>query len=154
MIVDAQYGALSSFSSRGLDSTKKSRTVNPDHIDVKIALQALVHNSQLVIPAGRSKAGLMGFYDPALGSKKRLRVRYLYRGRLHEVRPCGVSLALESIETGLTLLSCPHDRSRSTTTPQLWLPCEVSSTRLQSSEVTLTQATDASFSALAEHALE
>ena len=86
VIVDAQYGALSSFSSKGMDP-KKSRTANPDHIDVKIALQALVHESQLMIPAGRSKAGLLGFYDPALGSKKRLRVRYLYRGRLHEVRP-------------------------------------------------------------------
>ncbi|KAL7416167.1 hypothetical protein BDY24DRAFT_257323 [Mrakia frigida] len=90
IIVDAQYGALSNFSGRGLGLTnsKKSTTsskANPDHIDVKIALQALVNDSQLIIPAGRSKAGLLGFYDCALGSKKRLRVRYLYRGRLHEV---------------------------------------------------------------------
>ena len=77
IIVDAQYGALSNFSSRGLGlglkrtTTPPSSKANPDHIDVKIALQALVNDSQLIIPAGRSKAGLLGFYDCALGSKKR-----------------------------------------------------------------------------------
>lgn len=82
IIVEAQYGALSNFSSRGLGGlglptskptipSSSTSSSNPDHIDVKIALQALVNESQLIIPAGRSKAGLLGFYDCALGSKKR-----------------------------------------------------------------------------------
>lgn len=50
-----------------------------------VALQALVANSQLVIPAGRSKANLLGFADVAYGEKKKLRVRYSFKGRMHEV---------------------------------------------------------------------
>lgn len=54
------------------------------YCDVKIPLQALVSKSKLVIPGGRSKSNLLGFYDPAMGEKKVLRVRYLFRGQLHE----------------------------------------------------------------------
>lgn len=91
VILSATYGNLKSFSSAGLgnaqdnptgtDSSSKRR---PDFIDVAVALQALVADSQLVIPPGRSKAGLLGFFDPCLGRRKALRVRYLFRGRLHE----------------------------------------------------------------------
>ncbi|CAO1618942.1 unnamed protein product [Parajaminaea phylloscopi] len=52
--------------------------------DVKVPLQALVNKSKLVIPGGRGKANLLGFYDPAMGEKKVLRVRYLFRGQIHD----------------------------------------------------------------------
>lgn len=52
-----------------------------------VALQALLppNSSQLVIPPGRSKSSILGFYDPAIGEKKQLRVRYRFKGNLHEV---------------------------------------------------------------------
>lgn len=50
-----------------------------------VALQALVTSSQLIIPVGRSKVNLLGFFDCAYGEKKRLRVRYSFKGRRHEV---------------------------------------------------------------------
>lgn len=31
----------------------------------------------------------MGFYDPVPGEKKELRVRYLFKGRLHEISVAG-----------------------------------------------------------------
>ena len=49
-----------------------------------MALASLVSSSQLVVPGGRSKSNLLGFYDCAMGSKKRLRVRYEFKGRPHE----------------------------------------------------------------------
>ena len=54
-------------------------------IDVALPLQALVLNSQLIIPANRSKAGLVGFYDPSVGSRKELMVRYSFQRRTHTV---------------------------------------------------------------------
>lgn len=81
IILSATYGALKSFSSSGLHSSE----TGADHIDVTCALQALVQDSQLVVPPGRPKSGLLGFFDPALGRKKILRMRYTFRGRLHEV---------------------------------------------------------------------
>lgn len=71
----------STSSSPDSDSSDRRRE---DHVDVTVALQALVADSQLVIPPGRSKAGLPGFYDPCLGRAKALRMRYTFRGRLHE----------------------------------------------------------------------
>ncbi|KAF8512661.1 hypothetical protein BU17DRAFT_53907 [Hysterangium stoloniferum] len=52
-------------------------------VDVTVALQAQVHDSQLMIPGGRSKAGLLGFYDPSPGARKRLKVEYLFHDALH-----------------------------------------------------------------------
>ncbi|KAF8970217.1 hypothetical protein BDZ97DRAFT_131299 [Flammula alnicola] len=52
-------------------------------VDVTIPLQALVRNSQLHIPGGDTKAALQGFSDPAPFASKSLRVRYLFRGRVH-----------------------------------------------------------------------
>lgn len=49
-----------------------------------VALQALVANGQLVIPGGRSKSHLLGFYDCAYGERKQLRLRYTFKGRVHE----------------------------------------------------------------------
>ncbi|CAO1630723.1 unnamed protein product [Sympodiomycopsis kandeliae] len=54
------------------------------YCDVKIPLQALVNKSKLIIPGGRTKSNLLGFYDAAIGEKKVLRLRYLFRGRIHE----------------------------------------------------------------------
>lgn len=62
--------------SNGIDSTTA---------DVRIALQLLVNNSMLLIPEGRTKSGILGFWDPALGSRsKRLYVKYWFKKRLHE----------------------------------------------------------------------
>jgi len=51
--------------------------------DVTIAIQALVHKSQLYIPGHRSKSGLQGFYDLAPRCAKSLRIRYTFGGRTH-----------------------------------------------------------------------
>ncbi|SJX63177.1 uncharacterized protein SRS1_14001 [Sporisorium reilianum f. sp. reilianum] len=53
--------------------------------DVKIPLQALIQRAQLIVPAGRSKAHLLGFHDPAMGEQKHLSVTYAFRGALHHV---------------------------------------------------------------------
>lgn len=53
--------------------------------NVRVQLQMLVQQSQLVIPAGRSKSKLLGFFDPCVGERKQLYIRYLFRGRLHEL---------------------------------------------------------------------
>lgn len=67
-------------------------TANSDqkirNLDVTIPIQALVQSSQLIIPGGRSKSGLLGFYDVAIGEEKRLKIRYLFKEKLHEVE-CG-----------------------------------------------------------------
>ncbi|KIP02137.1 hypothetical protein PHLGIDRAFT_130897 [Phlebiopsis gigantea 11061_1 CR5-6] len=73
VIVDARYGPTEygDDAVQGLD------------VDVTIPLQALVNNSQLYIPGGRSKSGLQGFYDPVPSVHKTVRVRYTFRGRPH-----------------------------------------------------------------------
>ncbi|KAG0216328.1 hypothetical protein BGX33_000213 [Mortierella sp. NVP41] len=53
--------------------------------DVTIAVQALVNNSQLFMPGGHSKNHVLGFYDPCLGEKKQLRIRYEFQKTMHEV---------------------------------------------------------------------
>ncbi|GJJ77190.1 DnaJ homolog subfamily C member 11 [Entomortierella parvispora] len=69
VIIEATYGNLSA----GLVA------------DVTIAVQALVNNSQLAMPGGHSKNHVLGFYDPCLGEKKQLRIRYEFQKKLHEV---------------------------------------------------------------------
>ncbi|KAF8755538.1 hypothetical protein RHS01_05219 [Rhizoctonia solani] len=73
IISEAHYGPAKS-----IDDKNKT-------IDVSAPLQLLVNSSQLVIPGGRSKAGLLGFYDPCLGERKSLQVKYTFRSRLHQV---------------------------------------------------------------------
>ncbi|KAJ7695448.1 hypothetical protein B0H17DRAFT_433151 [Mycena rosella] len=51
--------------------------------DVTIPLQALVRNSQLYISGRHPKPSIQGFLDPAPFTHKSLRVRYLFRGRMH-----------------------------------------------------------------------
>ncbi|EIM20678.1 DnaJ-domain-containing protein [Wallemia mellicola CBS 633.66] len=72
IILEADYG-----SSENLQ--------NNERIDVRLPLMALVNDGQLYIPKGTSKAGLLGFYDPCLGEKKNLHLKYQYQLRIHEV---------------------------------------------------------------------
>lgn len=53
--------------------------------DVQVPLQMLVSQSQLIIPAGRSKSKLIGFFDPCVGERKQLLIRYMFQGALHEL---------------------------------------------------------------------
>ncbi|KAI9104664.1 hypothetical protein DFS34DRAFT_604008 [Phlyctochytrium arcticum] len=55
------------------------------YIDVTIAIQSLVNNSQLHVSGGHSKSNIIGFYDPCLGEAKRLRITYRFQGKLHQV---------------------------------------------------------------------
>ncbi|KAF9586556.1 hypothetical protein BGW38_002313 [Lunasporangiospora selenospora] len=73
VIVEAIYGNLNADPELGLT------------VDVTIAIQALVNNSQLTMPGGHSKTHILGFYDPCLGEKKHLRIRYEFQRRLHEI---------------------------------------------------------------------
>ncbi|KAI1315551.1 hypothetical protein EDD11_000624 [Mortierella claussenii] len=73
VVLEAHYGNLSAAPELGLVA------------DVTIAVQALVNNSQLTMPAGHSKTHILGFYDPCLGEKKQLRIRYEFQRRMHEV---------------------------------------------------------------------
>jgi DnaJ family protein C protein 11 len=54
-------------------------------IDITIPIQNLVTNSQLFISGGFSKSNMIGFYDPCLGEKKRLRIEYRFQERMHWV---------------------------------------------------------------------
>ena len=50
-----------------------------------IPIQALVNQSQLHIIAGIPKSELVGFYDAAYKETKKLRIKYKFQGRLHQV---------------------------------------------------------------------
>ncbi|GAA5803597.1 hypothetical protein EDC94DRAFT_610938 [Helicostylum pulchrum] len=75
VIVQAWYGNLENLDN-GIDEGV---------IDVTIVIQTLVHESRLTIPGGHSKTNILGFYDPCLGERKKLRVQYRFRHRLHQV---------------------------------------------------------------------
>ncbi|GAA5809714.1 hypothetical protein MFLAVUS_003127 [Mucor flavus] len=75
VIVQAWYGNLDN-----LDND-----IDEGVIDVTIVIQTLVHESRLTIPGGHSKTNILGFYDPCLGERKKLRVQYRFRHRLHQV---------------------------------------------------------------------
>ncbi|GAA5984771.1 hypothetical protein JCM10908_003497 [Rhodotorula pacifica] len=80
VLEEAIYGVLESKDEKVTDE------VDTRWLDVTVPLQALLPTnlSQLTIPAGRAKSSLLGFYDPAIGEKKRLRIRYRFRGKMHE----------------------------------------------------------------------
>ncbi|GAA6008078.1 hypothetical protein JCM11491_001873 [Sporobolomyces phaffii] len=80
IIDEAIYGVLEAV------GEKVESEVEQRWLDVTLALQALLppHSSQLVIPPGRTKAALLGFYDPAIGEKKQLKVQYRFKGKRHE----------------------------------------------------------------------
>ncbi|KAI8796247.1 dnaJ subfamily C member 11 [Biomphalaria glabrata] len=75
VIVKSVYGKLQSIDDSILDSAC---------VDVTIPIQALVKDSKLILPETSSKSGLPGFYDPFIGEEKKLYIRYLFRGRLHQ----------------------------------------------------------------------
>ncbi|WRT68254.1 uncharacterized protein IL334_005230 [Kwoniella shivajii] len=82
IIVSAQYGLSSSFTSRGIKESEKDEE---EIIDVTVPIQALVQDGKLYIPGGKGKFNIIGFWDPCIGENKSLRVRYLFRGVLHQV---------------------------------------------------------------------
>ena len=84
VIVEAYYGHVDSFTPRGMRE-QHDEDGGERYIDVTIPIQALVADSKLVIPGGRGKHNLIGFWDPCIGEGKKLRVRYLFRDVLHEV---------------------------------------------------------------------
>lgn len=79
IVVQALYGQLVSSNLVTQDDELPLVT------DVTIPLQCLVKDHKLELPAGQSKSGLLGFYDPCPGEPKSLRLRYRFKGRLHEV---------------------------------------------------------------------
>eukprot|EP00124_Ichthyophonus_hoferi_P001503 Ihof_evm2s80 gene=Ihof_evmTU2s80 len=78
VIVRAWYGNLS------IDPQPTNENSPPKIIDVTIAIQSLVKDSQLHLHES-TKSGLPGFYDCAIGEEKKLRIQYRFRGHLHEV---------------------------------------------------------------------
>ncbi len=77
IIIEAWYGCL--FSTQPCDPLAP-----PKVIDVMVPLQCAVTDSKLILQES-SKSMVPGFYDPCIGEKKHLRVRYEFRGDLHEV---------------------------------------------------------------------
>ncbi|KAJ8517794.1 hypothetical protein ONZ45_g5078 [Pleurotus djamor] len=72
VIQEAIYGAFD------VDAPGDDLTIN-----VTVALQALVHHSQLYVPGNQTKLGIQGFSDPAPFTPKVVRIRYQFRGRNH-----------------------------------------------------------------------
>lgn len=77
LIVEAWYGKL-------FDHQTEDTLLEPKVIDVRIPLQCMVADSKLILHE-TSKANIPGFYDPCIGERKYLRVRYEFRGLSHEV---------------------------------------------------------------------
>jgi hypothetical protein len=73
VIIDAKYGYL--------DSIIEDENI---FIDVTIPLQYLVEDSQLHLH-NNSKQNLLGFYDPCIGMKKNLYIRYLFHDKIHQI---------------------------------------------------------------------
>ena len=85
IILQADYGVASAFTDRGIRHPEEDEHGGPMVIDVTIPLQSMTQDSRVTIPGGRSKADLLGFYDPCIGESKKLRIRYLFREKVHEV---------------------------------------------------------------------
>lgn len=69
----------------GLYISEATYGTDTDRIDVSIALAAQVNGDQLVLAKGQRKSALLGFWNPAYGKKKTLKVNYAYRDRLHAI---------------------------------------------------------------------
>eukprot|EP01113_Clastostelium_recurvatum_P007302 TRINITY_DN13398_c0_g1_i1.p1 TRINITY_DN13398_c0_g1~~TRINITY_DN13398_c0_g1_i1.p1 ORF type:complete len:601 (-),score=128.13 TRINITY_DN13398_c0_g1_i1:16-1755(-) len=84
VIVEARYGKIMD------PQTGKLRMMDEDDeegymvVDVTIPMQYLVEDSRLLLQPS-PKFGLLGFYDPAIGEDKELLVRYMFKGRMHQV---------------------------------------------------------------------
>mmetsp|Transcript_17258 Transcript_17258/g.28356 ORF Transcript_17258/g.28356 Transcript_17258/m.28356 type:complete len:546 (+) Transcript_17258:84-1721(+) len=78
VITKAQYGNL---------QPKEEDTIEaefPPSVDVTVAVQHLVDNSQLHL-YDASKASLIGFYDPCPGERKQLLIEYMFKAKMHRV---------------------------------------------------------------------
>lgn len=78
VVMEAWYGCL--FGTQ----TSSDPFTPPKVIDVRIPLQCLVADSKLILHDS-AKSMIPGFFDPCIGERKHLRVRYEFRGMLHEV---------------------------------------------------------------------
>ena len=78
VILNGWYGRLVSASDSDEDTGEGGM------LDVTVALQCLVKESRLILH-DTDKSALPGFFDPAPQQSKSLRVRYEFRGQLHEV---------------------------------------------------------------------
>ncbi len=77
IVVEAWYGKL-------FDLLADDQPYQPKIVDVCVPLQCMVHDSKLTLHES-TKVNIPGFYDPCVGEKKHLRVRYEFRGSPHEV---------------------------------------------------------------------
>ncbi|ELR23698.1 chaperone protein DnaJ, putative [Acanthamoeba castellanii str. Neff] len=80
VIVLGQYGRWKEPTPSGDEEEAEEGSV----IDVTVPLQYRVEDSQLILEEG-SKASLYGFYDPCPGDEKQLRIRYLFKDKMHHV---------------------------------------------------------------------
>ncbi|XP_049299929.1 dnaJ homolog subfamily C member 11 [Anopheles funestus] len=80
IIVSALYGKFSDNENVSLEEADDMGFVqqNPFVIDVRIPLQCLVKDSQLMLYSS-SKSELPGFYDPCFGEEKQLKIDYEFR---------------------------------------------------------------------------
>jgi DnaJ homolog subfamily C member 11 len=83
VILTAVYGVLPSTPE---DFLQNEISEKANLADVTVALQNLVINGSLIIPGGRSKSTLMGFYDCAFGEEKQLWIKYLFGRKEHVVK--------------------------------------------------------------------
>lgn len=77
IVIEAWYGKL-------FDLQADDRPYQPKIVDVGVPLQCMVQDSKLILHES-TKENIPGFYDPCVGEKKHLRVRYQFRGAPHEV---------------------------------------------------------------------
>ena len=84
IIISAVYGqmggAVDSLSTLDDQADEFGKT-----LDVSDPLQCKVEFSELRLEGGKPKFWLPGFYDPCPQEEKQLCVRYMFRGRLHEI---------------------------------------------------------------------
>ncbi|GAQ84882.1 heat shock protein [Klebsormidium nitens] len=96
VIVEAVYGCIKPRKKRQNGESDRGKEVEeeghdgqdeglpPPFLDVTTPVQFLVDDSAIKLHPGIRKAGLMGFCDPCPGEEKELRVKYKWRGNVHE----------------------------------------------------------------------
>ena len=100
VVDDAWYGPR--------DAVAKPEANKAVVINVTRQLQCLVENSKLVIAKGDSKAtSITGLWDPCPGEEKALRVRYFFRGKLHEVTVGDEEMLLAPVKAHLVGATAP-----------------------------------------------
>ncbi|KAI9359567.1 hypothetical protein DFJ73DRAFT_107912 [Zopfochytrium polystomum] len=81
----SRSAAQESASSAGSEEDRAVGSEDQPWVDVTLPVQGLVSGSQLHISGGHSKSHIVGFYDPCLGERKKLRLTYKFQGKLHQV---------------------------------------------------------------------